>query len=119
MNGLEQPYVSKSSNYDSNSIWTSFNKSITKSFTVSKSKIRYCLASSTGVQGKTLVCSSTSLVCSSTSDITSKRVLSTVPLTSTSCNINYNKKSYSSLSYSDTRSKSFLSKVSQTNTSCI
>ena len=52
------------------------------------------------------------------SDVTSKLVLSTVPVTNTSCNINTNKKSYSSLSYSNTTSKSFLSAVSQLNTSC-
>ena len=62
---------------------------------------------------KTLVSYSASF-----SDITSKCVLSTVPVTNTSCNINSNKKSYSSLSCSDTTSKSFLSTVSQINTSC-
>ena len=44
--------------------------------------------------------------------------MSTVPVTNISCNINSNKKSYFSLSYSDTTSKSFLSTVSQINTSC-
>ena len=39
------------------------------------------------------------------------------PVTNTSCNINFDKKSYS-LSCSDTISKSFLSAVSQINTSC-
>ena len=113
MNGSEQPFISKSSNSDSISISTSINKSIPQNFTVSSSKIKYCLASSTGVQGKTLVSNSTSF-----SDITSKVVLSTVPVTNTSCNINSNKKSYSSLSCSDTTSKSFLSTVSRINTSC-
>ena len=56
-------------------------------------------ASSTRVQGKTLVSNSTPF-----SDITSKCILSTVPVTNTSCNINFNKKSYS-LSCSDTTSK--------------
>ena len=51
------------------------------------------------------------------SDITSKCISSTVPVTSTSCNINFDKKSYS-LSCSDTRSKSFLSGVSHIKTSC-
>ena len=113
LNGSEQPFISKSSNSDSISISTSVNKSIPQNFTVSSSKIKYCLASSTGVQGKTLVSNSTSF-----SDITSKVVLSTVPVTNTSCNINSNKKSYSSLSCSDTTSKSFLSTVSRINTSC-
>ena len=49
------------------------------------------------------------------SDITGKCVLST----DTSCNINFSKKSYSSLSCSDTSSKSFLSTVSQIKTSCL
>ena len=40
------------------------------------------------------------------SDITSKCVLYTVPLTNTSCNINSNKKSFFSSSYSDTTSTS-------------
>ena len=98
---------------DSISISTSANKSIPQNFTVSSSKLKYCLAGSTGVQGKTLVSN-----CTSFSDTTSKCVLSTVPVTNTSYNINSNKKSYSSLSCSDTTSKSFLSTVSQINTSC-
>ena len=52
------------------------------------------------------------------SDITSKCVLSTVPITKTSRNINSNKISCSSLSCSDTTSKSFLSTFSQINTLC-
>ena len=113
LNGSEQPFICKSSNSDSVSISTSVNKSIPQNFTVSSSKIKYCLVNSTGVQNKTLVSNSTSF-----SDITSKCVKSTVPVTNTSCNINSNKKSYSSLSCSDTTSKSFLSTVSQINTSC-
>ena len=54
-----QSFISKSSNSDSISNSTSFNKSIPKDFTVS-SEIKYCLASSTGVQGKTLVSNSAS-----------------------------------------------------------
>ena len=96
LNSSEQPFISKSSNSDSISISTSFNKSIPQNFTVSSSKIKCCLASSTGVQGKTLVSNSTSF-----SDITSKCISSTVPVTNTSCNINFDKKSYS-LSCSDT-----------------
>ena len=72
----EQPSISKCSNSESISISTSVNKSIPHIFTVSSSKIKYSLASSTGVQGKTLVSNSTSF-----SDITSKCVLSTVPIT--------------------------------------
>ena len=112
MNSSEQPFISTSSNSDAISISTSFNKSIPQNFTVSSSKIKCCLASSTGVQGKTLVSNSTSF-----SDITSKCISSTVPVTNTSCNINFDKKSYS-LSCSDTTSKSFLSTVSQINSSC-
>ena len=112
LNSFEQPFISKSSNSDSISMSTSFNKSIPQNFTVSSSKIKCCLASSTGVQGKTLVSNSTSF-----SDITSKCISSTVPVTNTSCNINFDKKSYS-LSCSDTTSKSVLSAVSQINTSC-
>ena len=52
------------------------------------------------------------------SEILSKYVLSAVPVTNSSCNINSNKKSYSFLSYSDTTSKSVLSTVSQKNSSC-
>ena len=109
LNNSEQPFISKSSNYDSVSISTSVNKSIPQNFTVTSSKFKYCLASSTGVQGKTLVSNSTSF-----SDITSRYVLSTVPVTKNSCN----KKSCSSLSCSDTTSKSFLYIVSQIKTSC-
>ena len=112
LNSSEQPFISKSSNSDSISISTSFNKSIPQNFTVSSSKIKCCLASSTGVQGKTLVSNSTSFP-----DITSKCISSTVPVTNTSSNINFDKKSYS-LSCSDNTSKSFLSTVSQINTSC-
>ena len=75
LNSSEQPFISKSSNSDSISISTSFNKSIPQNFTVSSSKIKCCLASSTGVQGKTLVSNSTSF-----SDITSICISSTVPL---------------------------------------
>ena len=102
-NSSEQPLISKSSNSESISISTSANKFIPQNFTVSSSKIKYCLASSTGVQGKTLVSNSTSF-----SDIASKCVLSTVPITNTSRNINSNKKSYSSLSCSGTTSKNDL-----------
>ena len=112
-NSSEQPFISKSSNPESISISTSVNKFIPQNFTVSSSKIKYCLASSTGVQDKTLVSNSTSL-----SAITSKCVLCIVSITNTSRNINSNKKSYSSLLCSDTTSKSFLSPVSQINTSC-
>ena len=41
-------------------ITTSVNKPLPQNFTVSSSKIKYCLASSTGVQDKTLVSNSTS-----------------------------------------------------------
>ena len=112
MNSSEQPFISKFSNSDAISISTSFNKSIPQNFTVSSSKIKCYLASSTGVQGKTLVSNSTLF-----SDITSKCVSSTVAVTNTSCNINFDKKS-DSLSCSDTTSKYFLSTVSQINTSC-
>ena len=50
-NSSEQPFISKSANSESISISTSVNKSIPQNFTVSSSKIKYCLASSTGVQG--------------------------------------------------------------------
>ena len=63
---------------------TYFNKSIPQNFTVSSSQIKCCLASSTGVQGKTLVSNSTSFA-----DITDKCISSTVPVTNTSCNINF------------------------------
>ena len=53
LNGSEQPFIFKSSSSDSISISTSVNKSIPQNFTVSSSKIKYCLTSSTGVQGKT------------------------------------------------------------------
>ena len=112
LNSSEQPFISKSSNSDAISISTSFNKSVPQNFTVSCSKTKFCLASSTGAQGKTLVSNSTSF-----SDITSKCISSAVPVTNTSCNINFDKKSYS-LSCSDTTSKSFLSTVSQINSSC-
>ena len=97
---------------DSTSISTSVNKSIPQSFTVSSSKTKCCLASSTGVQSKALVSNSTSF-----SDITIKCISSSLPVTNTSCNINFDKKSCS-LSCSDTTSKTFLSTVSQINTSC-
>ena len=54
LNCSEQPFISKSSNSDSISISTSFNKSLPQNFTVSSSKIKCCVASSTGVQGKML-----------------------------------------------------------------
>ena len=81
LNSSKQPFIS-----DSISISTCVNKSIPQNFTVSSSKIKCCLASSTGVQGKTLVSNSTSF-----SDITSKCISSTVPATNTSCNINFDK----------------------------
>ena len=109
LNSSEQPFISESSNSDSISISTSVNKSIPQNFTVSSSKIKCCLTGSTGVQGKTLVSNSTPF-----SDITSKSISSSVHVTDTSCNINFDKKSYS-LSCSDTTSKS---SVSQINTSC-
>ena len=59
LNGSEQPFISKSSNSDSIAILTSVNKSIPIKFTVSSHKIKYYLASLTGVQGKTLVRNST------------------------------------------------------------
>ena len=59
LNSSEQPFISKSSNSDSISISTSFNKSIPRNFTVSSSRINCCLVSWTGVQGKTLVSNST------------------------------------------------------------
>ena len=90
---------------------TFFNKSIPQNFTVSSSKIKCCLASSTGFQGRALVSNSTSF-----SDSTSKCISSTVPVTNTSCNINFDKKSYS-LSCSDTTSKSFICSFSNI-TSC-
>ena len=85
LNSFEKPFISKSSNSDSISMSTSFNKSIPQIFTVSSRKTK-CLASSTGVQGKALVSNSTSF-----SDITSKCISSTVPVTNTSCNINFDK----------------------------
>ena len=78
LNGTEQPFISKSSNSDSISISTSVNKSYPPNFTVSSSKIKYCVASSTGVQVKILVSNSVLF-----SYITSKCVLSTVPITNT------------------------------------
>ena len=89
LNSSEQPFISKSSNSDSISISTCVNKPIPQNFTVSSSKIKYCLASSTGVQGKTLVSN-----CTSFSDITSKCVLSIALVTSTSHHINSNKKNH-------------------------
>ena len=74
-NGSEQPFISKTSN-SYISISTSVNKSIPKSFTVSSSKNRCCLASSTGVQSKKLLLSNFT----SFWDITSKCVLSKVYL---------------------------------------
>ena len=112
LNSFERSFISKSSNSDSISMSTSFSKSIPQNFTVSSSKIKCCLASSTGVQGKALVSNSTSF-----SDIASKCISSTVPVTSPSCSINFDKKSYP-LSCSGTTSKSFLSAVSQINTLC-
>ena len=102
LNSSEQPFISKSSDSDSFFISTSVNKSIPYNFTVSSSKIKYCLAISTEVQGKTVGSNSTSF-----SDITSKCVLSSVPATNTSSNRNSNKKSFSSLSCSDTLGKYF------------
>ena len=52
LNSFEQPFVSKPSNSDSVSMSTSFNKSIPQNFTVSSSKIKCCLANSTGAQGQ-------------------------------------------------------------------
>ena len=69
LNGSEQSFISKSSNFDSISVSTSVNKSILENFTFSTSRIKYCLASSIGVHGKTLVSNSMSF-----SDITSKYV---------------------------------------------
>ena len=110
---LSNLFISTSSNSDSISMSKSVNKSFPKNFTVSNGKIKCCLASSTVFQGKALVIYSMSFP-----DISSKCVLSTVPVTSTSCNINCNKKSYFALSCSNTTSKSFLSAVFQINTSC-
>ena len=53
----------------------------------------------------------------SLSNVTSKCISSAVPITNFSCNISFDKKSYSS-SCSDATSKSFLSTVSQISTSC-
>ena len=44
LNGTEQPFISKFSNSGSISISTSVNKSFPKNFTISSSKIKYCLA---------------------------------------------------------------------------
>ena len=71
-----------------------------------------CLASSFGVQGMTLVSNSMSF-----SDIASKSILSKVPVTSTSYDLNSNKKSYYSLSCLDITSKSFYLKFLK-QTSC-
>ena len=89
LNSSELPFISKSSNSDSNSISTFCNKSIPQNFTFSSSKIKCCLASSSGVQGKTLVSNSTSF-----SDITSKCTSSTVSVINTSCNINFDTKNH-------------------------
>ena len=51
LNGSGQPFISKSSNCDSIFISTSVNNFFHQNFTVSSSKIKYCLVSSTGVQG--------------------------------------------------------------------
>ena len=85
----EQPFISKSYNSDSISLSTSVKKSFPKHFTVSNSKIKYCLASSTVVQDKALVSNFMSF-----SDIISRRAFSTIPVTNTLCNTNYIKKSY-------------------------
>ena len=61
LNGSEQPFISKSSNADSISI-SYVNKSIPQNLTFSGSKIKYCLASSTEVQGKTLKSNSMSFL---------------------------------------------------------
>ena len=82
LNTSEQPFISKSYNDDFISISTSANKSILESFIVSSSKIKFCLESSIGGQGKS----------ASFSDIASKCVLSAVPVTNTLRNINCNKK---------------------------
>ena len=92
-------------------ISASVNKSIAQNFTVSYSKVKYCSASLTGIQGNTLVSNSTLFP-----DITNKCVFSTVPVTNTSWNIKSNK-SYSSLSSSNSTSKCLLSTVSQIKTS--
>ena len=117
VNRTEQPFLFNSFISDSISISTSVNISLPKNFTVSSSKVKYCLAGPNGVQGKALVRNSMLF-----SDLTSKCVLSIVlsmcfSNKHSSCNINPNKKSYSSLPYSDTSSKSSLSTVSQINTS--
>ena len=117
LNRTEQPFIFNSFISDSIYISTSVNISLPKNFTVSSSRVKYCLASSNGVQGKALVRNSMLF-----SDVTSKCVLSILlsmcfSNKHSSCNINSNKKSYSSLSYSDTSSKSSLSTVSQINTS--
>ena len=74
----EQPFISKS-----------YKKSFPKNFTVSNSKIKYCLANSTVVQDRALVSNFMSF-----SDIISRRAFSTIPVTNTLCNTNYIKKSY-------------------------
>ena len=112
MKRYEQPFISKSSNSDSVSISTSLNKSITQNFTLSSRKTNCCSASSAGVQSKTLVSNSTSFP-----NITRICISSTVPITNTSCNRLFDKKSYS-LSCSDTTGKSFLSTAFQISTSC-
>ena len=117
LNRTEQPFIFNSFISDSIYISTSVNISLPKNFTVSSSRVKYCLASSNGVQGKALVRNSMLFL-----DVTSKCVLSILLSMCfrnkhSSCNINSNKKSYSSLSYSGTSSKSSLSTVSQINTS--
>ena len=52
LNSSEQPFISKFSNSDSISISPSLNKFFRQNFTVCSSKIKCCLASSTGVQGR-------------------------------------------------------------------
>ena len=50
VNSSEQVFISKSSNFDSISISPSVNRSIPQKFTISSSKIKYSLASSSEVQ---------------------------------------------------------------------
>ena len=117
LNRIEQPFISNSFISDSISISTSANISLPKNFTVPSSKVKYCLASSNGVQFKAFVRNPMLFA-----DLTSKCVLSIVlsmcfSNKHSSYYINSNKKSYSSLPYSDTSSKSSLSTFSQINTS--
>ena len=58
LSDTEQPVISKLSNSGSVSISTSVKKYFVPIFTVSSSKIKYFLASSTGVQGKTFISNS-------------------------------------------------------------